>query len=77
MRRGTRGGGCRFLGRGGDRAVSRWVTLHQWVARRRADDGGSRPGHMRAAWTRAGGRGCGGVGLGGLRHSIGPKRLVD
>jgi hypothetical protein len=32
---------------------------------------------MRAAWARAGGRGCGRVGLGGLRHSIGPKRLVD
>jgi hypothetical protein len=57
-------------------AESRWVTLHRWVAGRRADGGGNRPECMVAAWARAGGRGSGGVGLGGPQHSVGPKRLV-
>jgi hypothetical protein len=56
--------------------VSRWVTLHRWVAGRRAGGGVSRPRRMATPWVRAGGRGRGGVGLGGPRHSVGPKRLV-
>jgi hypothetical protein len=56
--------------------VSRWVTLRRWVVERRAGSGGSHLGHMVVAWVRAGGKGRGGVGLGGPRYSIGLKRLV-
>jgi hypothetical protein len=46
------------------------------VAGRRAGGGGSWPGRMVVARARAGGRGHGGVGLGGLWHLAGLKRLV-